>query len=215
MSVMSALPQTPADRFAATLAAMCASVAARHIRPGKPGLPGWLIRLVWNRLSRIAQRVARIFAHIEAGTLRPPRKRPATARRTAARPQPAGEARLPRGFGWLLPLVPGISFGGSQVAALLDDPEMQALLAAAPQIGRHLRPIFHMLGVRSLPPLLRLPPKPRPAQSDPAAAAKTRRTPPADPARPRPPRKPRTPLAALEVAPVVRVPPALAWVFGR
>ena len=221
-------PQTPAERFASTLAAMRAAVAARQIRPGKGGLPGWLVLLIWTRLGRIAKRVARIFAHLEAGTLKPPRRRPAAARRTAAKLPPGGEKRLPRAFCWLPALVPGISFGGSQLAALLEDPEMQAMLTAAPQIARHMRPIFHMLGVRPLPPLLRLPPRSQPAPSDPAtgpatgpatdppAPAKRNRKPPPDPSRPpRNSRKPRINLAALEVAPALVCPPTLAWVFGR
>ena len=45
--------------------------------------------------------------------------------------------------------------------ALLDDPEMRALLAAAPQAGRILRPLWRKLSPRPLPAVLRLPPRPR------------------------------------------------------
>ena len=207
------LPQTPAARFAATLAALCAAVAARNIRPGKPGLPGPLILAIWTRLRRIANRVAGIFARIEAGTLKPPRRRPAAPRKPAAKPPPNG-AKLPRGVAWLLPLVPGIAFGRTQLEALLADPEMQAMLAAAPQLGRSLRPLCHMLGLRPLPPILRLPPKAPPAPSDSPAASEAGRKPPAEPARARPPRPPRRPPPAPEVAAPATVPPALAWVFG-
>ena len=213
---MFTFPRTPAAYLAGTLAEMRAAVAARTVRPGHPGLPGWLILLIWTRLGRIAQRLARIFAQLEAGTLKPPRKRPATPRKPVARPpQPAADRKLPRGVAWLVPLVPGISFGRERLEALFAEPEMQAMLAAAPQLGRSLRPLCHMLGLRPLPPLLRLPAKPEPAPSGPAAAAKVGRTPPADPARARPPRNPRTPPPALEVARPVGVPPALASAFGR
>ena len=216
---MSTLPLTPAARLAGTLAEMRAAVAARTIRPGQPGLPGWLILLIWTRLGRIAQRLARLFAHIAAGTLKPPRKRPPATRRPATRPPPAGARKLPRGSAWLLPLVPGIAFGRTRLEALFADPEMQALLVAAPQLGRSLRPLCHMLGLRPLPPLLRLPPKTPPVPSAPPASAKARRTPPAEPGsaappRARPPRKPRTRPQAPEVALPACVPPALAWVFG-
>jgi hypothetical protein len=45
--------------------------------------------------------------------------------------------------------------------ALLDDPEMRALLAASPQAGRILRPLWRKLSTYPLPPVLRLPPRPR------------------------------------------------------
>ncbi|HST76425.1 MAG TPA: hypothetical protein VLJ20_13695, partial [Acetobacteraceae bacterium] len=45
--------------------------------------------------------------------------------------------------------------------ALLDDPEMRALLAASPQAGRILRPLWRKLSPRPLPAVLRLPPRPR------------------------------------------------------
>jgi hypothetical protein len=45
--------------------------------------------------------------------------------------------------------------------ALLDDPEMRALLAASPQAGRILRPLWRKLSPRPLPAVLRLPPRPK------------------------------------------------------
>ena len=84
---------------------------------------------------------------------------------------------IPRGFGWLQRLVSGCDpvrrvVGGHTAAArnhlqyLLDQPDMQALLRAAPPIGRELRPICRMLGITPPPGLLPPPrkrqPKPRP-----------------------------------------------------
>src|SRR6185312_9698929 len=48
--------------------------------------------------------------------------------------------------------------------ALLDDPEMRALLTASPQAGRILRPLWRKLSTYPLPPVLRLPPRPRRAK---------------------------------------------------
>ena len=44
---------------------------------------------------------------------------------------------------------------------LLDDPEMRALLAASPQAGRLLRPLWRKLTTDPLPEMLRPPPRPR------------------------------------------------------
>jgi hypothetical protein len=52
------------------------------------------------------------------------------------------------------------------IANLINDPEFLAFLAAAPQAGRILRPMCHMLGITDLDAHIRLPPrptKPRPA----------------------------------------------------
>jgi hypothetical protein len=59
---------------------------------------------------------------------------------------------LPVRFGWLLPLVPADAacFGG-QIAAVLAEPEMVALLEASPQARRVLRPLCRMLAVEMRP----------------------------------------------------------------
>jgi hypothetical protein len=54
---------------------------------------------------------------------------------------------------------------------LLDDPEMRALLAAAPRAGRLLRPLWRKLTAERLPEVLRLPPRPRRPRARPAAGA--------------------------------------------
>jgi hypothetical protein len=49
----------------------------------------------------------------------------------------------------------------SNLYALLEDPEMRAFLAAAPQAGRILRPLWRKLSPEAaLPEILRLPPRP-------------------------------------------------------
>ncbi|MDA8249534.1 MAG: hypothetical protein M0Z28_10170, partial [Rhodospirillales bacterium] len=149
----------------------------------RPGLAGPLIILIWTRLKRIAQRVDRIAARLAAGTLHPPRRRAPRARRRSPAERPA----LPRNFGWLVRQVPAAAAGTCQLQALLADPAMEALIAAAPQIGRSLRPLCHMLGLRP-PPVLRIPAPARPPAAGPAPlpAAARRRAPegtarPADP----------------------------------
>jgi len=184
---MTSAPQpVPAARFARLIAALCDAVGARVAGPSRPGLAGPLIILIWTRLRRMADRVTRLAARVEAGKLKPPSRRPAAPRRAT---RPPDRVRLPRGGAWLVRLVPASSFGAAQLQALLADPEMAALIAAAPRIGRTLRPLCQMLGV-SLPPALRLPP---PA---PPAAAGGRR-PAAEPpgAGPSPPQRPPPPSA--------------------
>jgi hypothetical protein len=50
---------------------------------------------------------------------------------------------------------------GEMLQTLLDDPEMRALMAASPQAGRILRPLWRKLTPDPLPAVLRLPPRPR------------------------------------------------------
>jgi hypothetical protein len=148
-----ALPFTPADRFALIIDGLCRLVAARHAR----GLAGPMVILIWTRLRRAGARFATLLARFEAGTLpasAPARRR--TACRSAALPADPGDdglgagnasPRLPRGFGWLLRLAPETACGAGQLRHLLADPEVAALLAAAPRMAQALRPLCRMLGV--------------------------------------------------------------------
>ena len=60
----------------------------------------------------------------------------------------AARVRLPGGRGWLVRALGWevVAFG-SQLEALIAEPEMQALLARVPAAGRLLRPLCRMLGV--------------------------------------------------------------------
>jgi hypothetical protein len=151
-SVMpSPAPPTPAERFALIIEGLCRAVAAR----GAGGrLAGPLIVLIWTRLGRLAGRFAALAARVAAGTASP--RRSASPRRASQRPRPPYR-RLPRRFAWLPRLVPEAAAYGAQLQHLLSDPEMAALVAAAPQAGRLLRPLCRMLGVRP-PPGLHKPP---------------------------------------------------------
>ena len=189
---MSPLPRTPHERFAAIIDLLCRTVAAR-IAGGR--LAGPLILLIWRRLSRMGVRFAAIAARHEAGTLPAPRRRPRAPRPARPRPPPL----LPRGVAWLLRLVPEAAGGASQLQHLLADAEMAALIAAAPQAGRILRPLCRMLGLRP-PAVLALPPRPaRP----PAASCRG----PAAPHPARPPQRPRRTAPAPAPAPRACGPP--------
>jgi hypothetical protein len=153
-------PPALAQTFALIIGGLCRAAAARmaadqSVRP--------LLLLIHPWLGRLARKFAILAARVQAGALPPPRRR-------SARPRcrPPGPPRLPRQFALLIRLAPGsAACFGSQLQHFLADPEMTALLEAAPRAGRLFRPLCRMLAV-PLPPSLRLPP--RPARATPARA---------------------------------------------
>ena len=62
--------------------------------------------------------------------------------------------RLPRGFGWLVRLVPEAACSGAQLQHLLSEPGMAELLAGTPGAKRVLRPLCRMLAVEPSPELM-------------------------------------------------------------
>jgi len=170
-------PPAPAERLTVIIALLCRAVAAR-------GAGGWLggvsVILVWSRLRRLASRFVRLAARLEAGT------KPAPPRPAAPRPKrPKPPHRLPRGHAWLVRLVPEAASGASQLQHLLAEPEMAALIAATPQMGRLLRPLCRMLGVAPPPAIAKPPPVTGASPSRPAAVRAPRASPPAPRPRPR------------------------------
>ena len=163
-------PRAPAECFAAILQWLGRAVAAQT---------GWglalpLIALIVDRLRRIKQRFADLADRLRDGRY-VPRHRAARPRPRPGQPPPPLDP-LPQTFGWLLPLVPDAVGFRSQLEYLLRDPEMAALLAAAPApMARTLRPLCRMLGVTP-PPVLAAPAKahPPPARSQAAPAADSR-----------------------------------------
>ena len=147
----------PAAIVAVILNNLCNSAAAALVR--RSDLTP-MLRLLWSRLQRTIRRFARLAELVAQGRLPPPRVRATKPNDDDPKPERAKVLRLPRGFAWLLPLVPMVGNYGTQLEALLEDPEMRALIEAAPQAKRLLRPILHMLGRRPLP-LLALPARPR------------------------------------------------------
>ncbi len=149
-------PPAPAERFACLVEGLCRAIAARGAASG-PALP--LLLLVWSRLRRLAARFARLATRLRGGTLPVPASRlRGPASRRAAVPSPHQPRRLPEGFAWLVRLVPQAAASASQLQHLLADPELAAIIAAAPPMGRLLRPLCRMLGVAP-PPGLRAAPR--------------------------------------------------------
>ena len=176
---------TAAERFARFLLHLIQGVAARS----GAGLPFPLIALIGNRIRRIKQSIARLAALVRNGKYAPRRFAP---RRASESPKPRQPSKLPQTFGWLLPLVPDAVVWRSQLERLLQDPEVVALLAAAPaSLGRPLRSLCWMLCLRP-PEILAPPARPRP------------------PAKPRPPREPR-PAPLRPIGPPPTPPDAPAW----
>jgi hypothetical protein len=138
--------RTISDRLTLTLDGLCRAVAAR-IAGGM--LAAAVIVLIWRRVRRVEGRILGLLRRFRAGRLwvvSGPRAGRSGVRRSV------GVGRLPRGFGWLLPLVPSEAacFAG-QLQAVLAEPEMVALLAASPQAGRVLAPLCRMLGIEMVP----------------------------------------------------------------
>jgi hypothetical protein len=117
-----------------------------------------LALLIIDRLRTINQAFARLAARIAAGKY-VPRRPPDTPRRHEPR-KPRGPNPLPQTFAWLIKLLPETAPFGGQLQALFAEPEMAALLAAAPApLRRPLRSLCRMLGVDP-PKILALPPPP-------------------------------------------------------
>ena len=161
-----------ACRLTRILAALCAAIAVRAARD-RAIQP--LLSQLWAALRRRAGRFDSLAARLHAGRLSPRRATPPAPRKPPPhRSANAAPPRPPRGFAWLVRLAPETAAYGSQLQALLGEPEAASLLEASPQARRLLRPLCRMLGVRpgpTLAPALVLPPrqrKPPPARPKPA-----------------------------------------------
>jgi hypothetical protein len=179
---------------------------AAAARAGRDHAVAPLVTLLWTRLARLTARFDTLVARLTAGhPAAPARQRTRPTSTASARKAPAAGLRLPRSHTWLIRLLPGEAASyGCQLQALLADPQMAALLAAAPEAGRILRPLCRLLAITPEGPLA-LPsaagkpaPKPRPVKPAPPPesgptlaqmwAALTNQTPAAAPDPP--PRKP-------------------------
>ena len=181
------MPADPTERFTVIFRALQRSVADNGYRLK---IHGPLIVLIWNYLAR---QIAR-FARIASGPPQSPRTRTrAPASGTVERepataiPNPKPPLTLPRGFAWLIRLLPNgpatVVAGAAARADLqlfMEDPIVLDLLATHPSLGRILRPLHTMLGLRP-PQIIKRPRKPR---SEPTGEPKPR------PKRPRPKRQP-------------------------
>jgi hypothetical protein len=148
-------------RFSLFIEAVKRTVGEGLLR--RPDTLGPLAILLGNYLSATLRRLAALHARFAAGKLpaRPRARRP-TVERDAERRPPV----IPPG-----PVLLTVfqAAHDEMLQALLDDPEMRALLAASPQAGRILRPLWRKLSPRPLPAVLRLPARPRPPRVRPVA----------------------------------------------
>lgn len=140
-------------------------------QPNQPAtLPSETWILLTHRISRIAQRFRALFARYQAGTLPAPRPSragtPSNRHPETSLPTP----RFPGGRGWIgAHIQAAAACTGTLDYLLLNTPQMQEFVQAAPQAGRLLRPLCRMLGL-IVPDYLRLPPRPKPVISCPSPA---------------------------------------------
>jgi hypothetical protein len=172
-------PRNLTERFDWVIQRLCDAVA---IQSAKWAYITPLMVLVWGRLRRMSRRFASLVARMEAGRLKPPRPpTPDPGRTRPPRPPPPGP-RFPSSPGWLLHYVRLEAAATSSLLRdmLEHDPELRALLEAAPQLGRILRPLLRMVSTGPVPETLRRPPGPPPGP----AATPTAPDPPQPPPRP-------------------------------
>lgn len=146
-----------------------------HVRTLPAEADRLMLILVYGWLNRTALRFQRLHARWMAGTLPPPSPRLSAPPARPAAPQPAqtpttnpatnpapapARPRLTRRRGWLRhALTQDAGNFGSQIVHMLLRPDMPAFLRDAPQLGRLLRPLLHLLGT-DIPAELALPPRP-------------------------------------------------------
>ena len=176
-------PTTLAGKFRAITDGICLKIGLR-VRQN-PVLDA-VLAPIYHYLRRATARLERLVARWQAGQhiprTRPVRRTPATtpAPEATVPPPRAPKPRLPSRPGWLLHLVQPAAAYNQHYEILVASPEMAELIAAAPQVGRILRPLFRMYNL-PVPENLRLPPRrprlraPRPAKPVPAIKPATAR----------------------------------------
>jgi len=147
-----------------------------------PLLPGPVWSLVWNRLSRLQSRLARLYDRWQTNTLPRPRPKRATTQRpdSARKPPPQvsefphpgtplvdSPRRLPEGHGWVVKRIPEAGPSSGALHDVLQHPHTREFVEAAPQAARLLRPLCRMLAVDQ-PAWLTLPPRPRKPRKPPS-----------------------------------------------
>jgi len=158
-------------------------------------LAPFLVGRITKRLREIKLRIERIEALVLAGKYKP-RRRSAPAAPGARKPPPRPDPGM-RDFGWLEQLLPDVAMPRGDFLSQLRQPEMVALIQAAPvPVIRPLRSICWMLKLKP-PPILALPKRPP---------------------RPKPPKQPEQPEAAPVAAPAPATEPRSAlpdWVAAK
>jgi len=191
----------PVERFRAWLGGLIMDIGGRV---GWGGITQQACILVNRRLMANKRRIYEIIDRLRAGTFRPRRgsSAPRPGNRGPRPPEP-----IPQTFGWAADLLPKDEGPfRNALLRLLQEPEMIALIQAAPgPLGRPLRSFCWMFRLRP-PPVLARPRKPKAAQPPPEAAAAPA-SPEAGPPRAPAPQPPPPPSRA---APASRKPPARA-----
>jgi hypothetical protein len=118
-----------------------------------------VLLLLWSRLGRLNNRIATLAARFAQGRSVTPRPRQSTPRKPNPRPATGPRLRLPSHPGWLVAHAIETAPYAAYFRQLLQDPQMAALIEAAPPLKRHLRPILRLL-MQDLPEPLALPPRP-------------------------------------------------------
>ena len=135
------------------VSAVAALIARRFLRD--PRFMALIVPL-WGWLNRTVRRMGRVRVVAAVPVVRAKREPVASVPRVLL---PAGKAWLVKALGW------EAAGYGSQLQALMQEPEMVALLAAVPGVVRVLRPLGRMLGVVVGPAVVRVRkprvPKPR------------------------------------------------------
>ena len=119
-----------------------------------------LLMLVWHRLYRGINRLDRLALRWQMGKLRRAKPRARAERKPPVPADPEHPSRTPQGHAWLIRLHQPMAQWAPRIQMLVDDPEIIALCAEAPQAGRILRPLCRMFGI-ALPPHIHRPPAPR------------------------------------------------------
>jgi hypothetical protein len=132
--------------------------------------PQELVRETYNRIRRLERRFNALVAQWRAGTLRAVVTEKVSTPHPDPLPQGEREKKawpFPRGRAWVVRLLVPLT-GPACVGTLClawEDPEMAEFFAAAPQVGRILRPLAHMIGA-TLPAWLQLPKRARVRKKD-------------------------------------------------
>lgn len=127
--------------------------------------------MVWECVSQLQQRIEQISARFARGEILVPWPRDGGDIPVDG-PEPADWAGdpFPRQMGWLVRQSPEFAGYGQELLRLLEDPEMLALLKAAPQLKPSFRRLLRLLDVTCPPALARSAKQPtRPAAESPAS----------------------------------------------
>ncbi|MBV8397369.1 MAG: hypothetical protein JOZ17_01360, partial [Acetobacteraceae bacterium] len=136
-------------------------LGALGVRADKERSLAPLMHLAWVGLERLCGQLARLAAAFRAGRLpyrrtgprvriKPGRRRREKRWRYESEDPPIPD-RLPARFGWLIEAAPETAAFVDQVQQWLEEPELAALVAEAPQAERLLGSLCRMLGIRLKP----------------------------------------------------------------